>query len=94
MAVKRQQVKSCCGSSSFIFETEKPIKKSQIAVFTQAGYFVPQNFLDAGIFYVQLGNMIATGSFGSNRINVRCNGPKCAEHFDSLSKILEKAVNS
>lgn len=92
--ITRHIVKSCCGSSGLVFETDKPIRKSQINIFKEAGYLVPENFLNAGLFYVQKEFLIATASFGANKISVRCNGEKCHQLMDELHLLLEKAVNS
>lgn len=89
----RHLVKSCCGSNGLIFETDKPIRKSQIKIFKEAGYLVPDNFLAAGLFYVQKDFLIATASFGSNKISVRCNGEKCSDYLDAFALCLEQAIN-
>lgn len=92
--ITRHQFKACCGAAVFYFEADKPIKKHQLQHFINAGYFSPQNFIDAGVFYVEIGNkLIASASFGSTRISVRCNGDKCAEHLDSFQALLETAIN-
>lgn len=92
--ITRHNVKSCCGSSGFIFETDKPIRKSQIQSFKDNGYLVPENFLNAGLFYVQKEFLIATASFGANKISVRCNGERCSELMDDFQILLDKAINT
>lgn len=92
--ITRTETKSCCGAKSLIFTTTKPIRKSQIQPFKDAGFLVPQNWLDLGIFNVAKDSLVATTSFGSNKINVRCRGNKCAELLDLLESILEIATNS
>jgi len=92
--ITRHLVKSCCGSSGFIFETDKPIRKNQVKVFMEAGYLVPENFLAAGLFYVQKEFLIATASFGANKISVRCNGERCSELMDQFQILLDKAINT
>lgn len=91
--ITRHIVKSCCGSSGLVFETDKPIRKSQIHLFKEAGYLVPENFLNAGLFYVQKEFLIATASFGSTKISVRCNGEKCSQLLDEFGICLERAIN-
>jgi len=91
MAVKQYVVKSCCGSSTTILEVSKPLRKYQVDVFKQAGYVIPDNFFNAGIFYAQKGGLIATASFGTNRINLKisANGNDLVPEF---SQLLEEAV--
>lgn len=90
--VTRDQIKSCCGSASFVFQLKKAIKKSHISLFKAQGYSVPKNFLDIGIFYVQKGNLVATASFGATRISVRCNGNDCGKMMDELQLLFEVAL--
>lgn len=92
--ITRHIVKSCCNSNGFVFEMDKPIRKSQMKIFKEAGYLVPDNFLVAGLFYVQKDFLIATASFGSNKISVRCNGEKCSDYLDNFQFNLEKAIST
>jgi hypothetical protein len=94
MSLKRNVVKSCCGSSNIIITIDKPIRKSQMHVFREAEFFVPENFFQAGIFYIQNKQLIATASFGSNRINLRCTGSDCEAQISFFEILLEKAINS
>lgn len=89
----RHIVKSCCGKKAIVFQTDKPIRKSQIQVFKDAGFLVPENYLNLGIFYVQKNFLIATASFGSNKINARCHGDKCSEQLDEFGNLLDIATN-
>jgi hypothetical protein len=93
MPLKRHVVKSCCGSSNIIIETEKPIRKPQSKVFREAGYFLPENFFQAGIFYVQLKQLIATASYGTNKINIRCSGADCESQLAEFESLLERAIS-
>lgn len=92
--ITRHNVKSCCGSSGMIFEMDRPIRRSQMNVFKQADYHIPANYEEAGLFYVQKQFLIATASFGANRINIRCNGANCSELLDQFALDLERAINS
>lgn len=94
MAVTKHISKSCCGSQTYILETSKPIRKSHMHFFCDAGYVAPENFLQAGVFYVQKGSMIATTAFGTTRINIRCNGSSCVQLIAEFEQLLDKAVNS
>lgn len=92
--IRRINTKSCCGSKALFFETDKPIKKSQIQVFKNANYSLPDYFYKAGIFYVQLGTLVANSSYGATRISVRCGGPTCDEQLKAFESLLETAINS
>lgn len=93
MTFQRNIIKSCCGSSNLILTTDKPIRKSQVRVFRDNGFFIPENFFQSGILYVQKGTLIATASFGSTRINVRCSGADCESMMKSFEILLEQAIS-
>ena len=76
-----------------ILELDKPIRKSQMQVFKDAGYMVPDNFYHNGVFYVQKTNLVATCAYGTKRISVRCHGPGCDDKISAFSDLIEKAVN-
>lgn len=78
---------------AYLFVMDKPIRKSQIQVFKDAGYLMPDHFFKSGIFYIQKQGLIANSSYGVCKINVRCSG-ECEEKLKELEIVLEKAINS
>lgn len=90
MTVTLINTQSCCSSKSLIAETQKAIRKTHINTFKDAGYFVPDNFFQAGIFYVHRGSLTATAAFGSTKISIRCAGNSCVEQVNELVSILEQ----
>jgi len=87
--IVKRIVKSCCGTKSYIFETEKAIKKNDLQKFIDAGYLVNQHFAKAGIFYVQLQGLIATAPFGTRKIQVRCNDKNYQKLISSFEGLLD-----
>lgn len=94
MSITRTTTKTCCGNSSYIFTSAKPLRKSQVQVFRDAGYFVPDDWFQRGLFWVKKGNLIVTASYGSGTFQVRCYGDDCPALLDSFAESLEQAVNS
>ena len=92
MSIKRNIVKACCGNSQIIIETDKPIRKSQVNIFRESGYFIPDSFYQAGIFYIQSKQLIVSASFGSTRFNLRCSGSDCEAQISSFETLLQKAI--
>ena len=92
--IKRRAIQSCCGKSSYLFQSENPIQKAHVVIFEGAGYSAPPNFKDHGVFYVRGPSIIATSPFGTNRISVRCWGNDCDQILDEFGVLLEKAVNT
>ena len=74
--------------------TDKAIRKSQARIFKDAGYLVPDNFFNVGVFYVHKDGLYATGTYGSTNIQIRCNGTTCKNKVDAFVALLEQAINS
>jgi hypothetical protein len=91
--IKRHHVKSCCGSKGYIFETDKPIKKCHLGAFKAAGYLSPPHYNKVGVFYAEHKGLVATASFGSTRIQVRCSSGRCRQLLDSFANLLEQTVS-
>ena len=88
----RKEFKSCCGSKALIFTFDKSIRKKQIDVFKEAGYLVPDNYFNSGIFFVKKGSLIATCAFGTNNVNVRCSSSTTENELNGFQNIFEKAI--
>jgi hypothetical protein len=91
--IKRYAVKSCCGKSNYIFQTDLPVKKKHLVVFTGAGYTAPESYSQHGLFYIRGKGLTASASFGTTRISVRCGGADCAQKMDEFAELLEQALN-
>ena len=91
--IKKYIVKSCCGKQSYIFQTEKSLKKSHLIIFERAGYTAPDNFKNHGVFYVRGKGITASCSFGTKKVTVRCSGSDCPEKMEEFGKLLDKAVS-
>ena len=72
-----------------MIELPKPIKKTHIEYFKKYSFIIPENFFNSGIFYVKKANLIANTSFGSNKINVRCQG-SCESQIKEFKEILSE----
>lgn len=73
---------------------DKPIRKFQVSVLEDLGYQAPQNFKEIGIFYVRKGQLIATASYGTRMIKVRCHGGNCQDQINEFEKSIEQAINT
>jgi hypothetical protein len=91
--IKRHVVKSCCGSKAFIFETESAVNKGHLAAFTSAGYSVPEHYTRSGVFYVQFKGLIATGAFGSTKLQVKCSSANCGQLLDAFAATLDEQTH-
>jgi len=91
--ITRHIIKACCGNKSYIFETQKPIMKNHLDAFEKAGYLVPKQFINIGLFYVQNKGLIATTSFGSTRFQVRCSARNADDLLNAFEQLLDSTVN-
>lgn len=90
MAYKIHKIeKLCCGSSAYLIELDKPIKKNQINFFIDAGFLVPESYTSLGIFYAQKNKLIATCTFDRTSINIRCGGAECANSIKEFAEIAD-----
>lgn len=69
--MKKILIKSCCGADQYNFILDSAVKKSHVQKFKEAGYNIPQHFIDAGLFYVYKDGVIANAAFGSTQVKVR-----------------------
>jgi len=68
--------------------------KSHIQAFEAAGYLVPKQFINIGLFYAQGKGLIATGNFGSTRFNVRASAKNADELLNAFETLLDSVVNT
>ena len=90
MKVDRFTVKSCCGGKSIIFKTDLPISKDLIVWFTKLGFKESPNFSKVGILYVDNLDFIVTGSFGSNKLQVKCRRKDCDQKLNDFEGLLQQ----
>ena len=94
MSVTRHKVKACCGSTTFVFIVDKPVKKIHIELFEKSGYIAPRSYVTAGVFYITKSGLVATSSFGATTINIRCHGNNCNQLLDDFAIDLDRIVHS
>lgn len=72
MRVDRRIVQVCCGGTSIILKTDRPIMPDDINKLVGLGFKETANFTKSGILYVDNTDLIVTGPLGSDRLQVRC----------------------
>lgn len=89
--IRKTVTRSCCGTSTLILETLKPIRKSQIHIIEGFGWVVPKSHTDVGLFYCFKDKVYCSGTFGSNMFKVTV---RSEVDLSALEEALESAVNS
>lgn len=90
MQVERFTVQACCGKSSLIFKTDRPIMASDIAKLVSQGFTEATHFTKAGILYVDNSDLIITGPIGSDRLQVKCKIADCDQKVNDFEVLLQQ----
>ena len=86
--------KLCCGSTAYVVELEKPIRKNHVPAFINAGYLVPEHYTNLGLFYSKKDGLIATCCFDRTSINVRCSGDSVGQNnVNQFAEIADNIIN-
>lgn len=88
MKIERFSIQACCGRTSIIFKTDRPLNKSHIEDFSKLGFTEHKHFTQAGILYVDNIDFILTGPLGSDRLQVKCKIVNCEPKVNDLEKTL------
>lgn len=91
--IKKNKLKGCCGSLVYLLETENTISKLHIEPFKKAGYSVPNMYAKANMLFVEKKGIIAHGTFGSKRMQVKVNSPDNNTLLDQFCILLDSIVN-
>lgn len=90
MQVERFTVQACCGKTSLIFKTDRPIMASDIAKLVSQGFTEATHFTKAGILYVDNSDLIITGPIGSDRLQVKCKIADCDQKVNDFEVLLQQ----
>jgi hypothetical protein len=90
MKVERFKIQACCGKTSLIFKTDEPLDKAFMSYLVGLGFIEQEHFTVAGILYVTNKELILTGPFGSNRLQVTCKGDNCTQIVNDFENLLSK----
>lgn len=90
MHIERFTVQACCGKTSLIFKTDRPIFASDIQALVKLGFTEAINFTKAGILYVDNSDLIITGPIGSDRLQVKCKIADCDQKLNDFEVLLQQ----
>jgi Ni,Fe-hydrogenase I small subunit len=90
MKVERFTVQACCGRTSIIFKTDRPLSKEILAQLVSLGFKEAPHFTKAGMLYADNSDFIVTGSFGSDRLQVKCRKADCTQKLNDFEELLLK----
>jgi hypothetical protein len=92
MKIDRFVTKSCCGKSSITLKLDRPITIDFVTLLVSNGFSELSNFTKSGILYVENDYIIATGAFGTDKLQIRCKKSDCQENINNFEDILNSIV--
>ena len=90
MRAERYSVQACCGKTSLIFKTDRPILPADIQSLVNFGFTEATHFTKAGILYVDNSDLIITGPIGSDRLQVKCKVGDCDKKINDFEVLLQQ----
>lgn len=92
MKVERFDIKSCCGKTSVILKTDRPLTSAHIQFLVDHGFKEQLKFTQAGLLYVDNPDFILNGPLGSDRLTVKCrkNNAECTPKLAELEVLLQQ----
>jgi hypothetical protein len=90
MKVERFTIQACCGKTSQVFKTDRPITPNDIQGLVGLGFRESAHFTKAGILYVDNSDLIVTGPIGSDRLTVKCKIKDCTLKVNDFEVLLQQ----
>jgi hypothetical protein len=94
--MKRHLVKSCCGSTAYVLELDRPVTKQDLIQFKQAGYATTEAYTRVGVFFVEKKGLTATGPIGGTKIQVKVSGKanasKLLDGLQNIFKVIDETT--
>lgn len=88
MKIERFAVQACCGKTAISLKLSVPVSKDFIPLLVGKGYTEAVHFTKAGMLYIENANLIATGIFGSDSLQIKCKINNCAEFINAFEELL------
>jgi len=81
---------SKCGGSALMFILDCSVTRDFLVFFVANGYRELVQYTAAGILYVESDGLIVHGTFGSNKLQIKCKKPNCNDLLNDLEKLLQQ----
>lgn len=88
MKVEKFTVNACCGKTSVIFKTDEPLAKKHLESLIRLGFIEHAHFTKAGILYADNKDLIVTGPFGSDKLQLKCKNAACNQKVNEFEELL------
>lgn len=88
MKVERFLMQGCCNKKQLVFKLDRPLDKTVLEVLKSNGFTEAEHFTKAGMLYADNMDLIVSGPFGGDRINVKCKKPDCDQILNQFEALL------
>lgn len=88
MKVERILVQGCCNKKQLVFKLDQPLMPTVLDVLKSNGFTEYEHFTKAGMLYADNADLIISGPFGGDRINVKCKKPDCDQFLNNFEALL------
>lgn len=90
MKIERFVTQACCGKSAITLKLDRPITRDFLTLFIGNGFSELANFTKAGILYIENDHIIATGAFGTDKLQIKCKKADCQENLNDIEGLLQQ----
>ena len=88
MKLERFVVQGCCNKKQIVFKLDKPVDQTLVELLKSNGFTEQTQFTKAGLLYADNPDLIVTGPFGNNRLNVKCKKQDCEQILNDFEALL------
>ena len=88
MKAEKFLIQGCCNKKQTVFKLDRPLDKSILEVLKSNGFTEAVHFTQAGMLYADNPDLIVSGPFGGDRINVKCKKPDCDQILNNFEALL------
>lgn len=88
MKVERFLIQACCNKKQIVFKLDKPVGQGLLDVLKSNGFTEAPHFTKAGMLYADSPELIVTGPFGGDKLNVKCKKADCEQILNDFEALL------
>ncbi len=88
MKVEKFAVQSCCGKTAVTIKVGAQVSKDFIPLLVGNGYTEVKQFTASGMLYVENMNLIVSGVFGADNLQIKCKVRDCEPFTNEFIELL------
>jgi hypothetical protein len=91
MNISQFKIQACCGRTSIVFKTDRPITQKDVESLEKLGFVAASQFLKAGIIHMENLTLLITAPLQSDRLTVK---PKSEKDKDKIVNDFEELLKT